>query len=139
MRMKKVASPLICAVMLLTVAPSKAFAQTLPAQPAGIGQGAGDAQAKPKPGLRTALAGVMAKSRADAVTEADIKRLESERLNPRTYAKPQAGYTKKEKILVFSIVAGLVVLAVVLALTTEKGGHTFCDIDPADPDCIGAR
>jgi cell division protein FtsL len=73
------------------------------------------------------------------VIEADIKRLEQEQQHPQIKAKSQSGYTKKDKILVFSIVAGLVVLAVVLAFTTKKGGHAFCDVDPADPDCIGSR
>jgi hypothetical protein len=131
-------SLLLCAVMLLASAPSKAFAQAL-AQPAPTdsGQDTSKAQVKTKPDLRTAFSELTAKSRIDTVTEADIKRLE--RLNRQTNAKPESGYTKKQKILVFAIVAGIVVLAVVLAFNTEKGGHNFCDIDPADPDCIGVR
>jgi hypothetical protein len=131
-------SLLLCAGMLLASAPSKAFAQAL-AQlaPARSGQEAREAQVKAKPDLRAAVAGLTAKSRIDRVTEADIKRLE--RLNRQTNAKPESGYTRKQKILVFAIVAGIVVLAVVLAFNTEKGGHNFCDIDPADPDCVGVR
>jgi hypothetical protein len=94
-----------------------------------------DAQAKRKTDLRAAFAEVTARTKPGTLPGMDIKRIEREGLK----ARPQSGYTKKQKILVISIVAGLVVLAVVLALTTEKGGHTFCDIDPSDPDCIGTR
>jgi hypothetical protein len=134
--MRNVTSLLICAVMLASV-PSNAFAQA-PAQPEPVasGKGAIDAQTKPKSDLRTAIAEVVAKGRANAVTEADIKRFERERLNPQSTAKNDSGYGKKEKILVFSIVAGLIVLAVVLGIKTGKGGHAFCDTDPTDPDCL---
>ena len=135
---RNVTSLLICAVMLLASLPSKAFAQTI-AQPAPVGseQGASNAQAKPKPDLRTVIAEVIAKGRVDTITEADIKRFERERLNPQNTAKHDAGYGRKEKIIVFALVAGLVVLAVILAVKTGKGGHSFCDTDPTDPDCIG--
>jgi hypothetical protein len=78
------------------------------------------------------LGEVETQAKAGASLEANMKRLDSEWLNP----KPQKGYTKKDKILVYSIVAGLIVLAVVLALTTKKGGHTFCSDDPTDPECL---
>jgi len=135
---KKVTSLLICVVVLIATAPSGAFAQTLAHTAlADSGGRSSDAKAKPKQDLRGSFAEVMAKSRAGTVTEADIKRLETDRLNPQTSAKAQSGFTKKQKILVFSIVAGLVGLAVVLAVTTKKGGHTFCDVDPTDPNCLG--
>ena len=135
--LKKVTSLLICAVMLLASAPAKAFAQTI-AQPASDGskQGASEAQAKP-PDLNTSIAGLLAKSRVDTLTQADMKRFEREGPNPQKAAKHEAGMTRKEKILIYSIVAGLVVLAVVLGIKTGKGGHAFCDSDPTDPDCIG--
>ena len=134
--LKKVTSFLICAVVLLASAPAKAFAQTIahPAPEDSV-QGASDAQSKPKPDLRTAIAECLAKSRVDTVTPTDIKRFERERLQ--NTAKDDGGFTRKEKILVYSIVAGLVVLAVILAVKTGKGGHAFCDTDPTDPDCIG--
>ena len=133
-------SLLLCAVMLSASAPSKAFAQEARSQPTytGSGQDVRAAQMKPKPDLRAAFSELTAKSRIDTVTEADIKRLE--RLNRQTSAKPdESGYTRKDKIMVAAIVVGIVVLAVVLAFNTEKGGHNFCDADPADPDCIGVR
>ena len=132
--LKKVTSLLICAVLLVASAPAKAFAQTR-AQPApeGSGQGASDAQAKTKPDLRTAIAEVLAKSRADAAAPSDMKRFDRERLQ--NTAKGEM--TRKEKILIYSIVAGMVVLAVVLGIKTGKGGHAFCDSDPTDPECIG--
>lgn len=128
-----VTSLLICAALLVANGPSKAFAQTLAqGAPAGGGPSSGDAQTKQKPGLRTALAEATARTKAGASLEANLKMIERAGLN----ARPQAGYTKKDKIIVYSIVAGLVVLAVVLALTIKKGGHTFCSDDPGDPDCL---
>jgi hypothetical protein len=133
--LKKVTSLSICAVMLLASAPAKAFAQTL-AQRAPDDSGTSKAQAKP-PDLNTSIAGLLAKSRVDTLTQADMKRFEREGPNPQKAAKHEAGMTRKEKILIYSIVAGLVVLAVVLGIKTGKGGHAFCDSDPTDPDCIG--
>jgi hypothetical protein len=134
--LKQVTSLLICAFVLLASAPAKALAQTT-AQPApeASGQGVSDAQAKQKPHLKTAIAEVLAKSRVDTLTPADLKRFERERLQ--NTVKDDGGFGRKEKILVYSIVAGLVVLAVVLGIKTGKGGHAFCDSDPTDPDCIG--
>src|SRR4030095_16390894 len=134
--LKKVTSLLICAVVLPASAPAKAFAQTI-AQPVleDNGQGASHAHTKPKPDLKTAIAEVVVKSHLDTITHTDLKRFERERVQNTT--KDNGGFTRKEKILVYSIVAGLVVLAVVLAVKTGKGGHAFCDADPTDPDCIG--
>jgi hypothetical protein len=133
--LKKATSLLICAVVLLASAPAKAFAQTV-AQPAPVdnGGGASDAQAKRKPELKTAISGLLAKSRAATAAPSDMKRFERER--PQNTAK--GGMTRKEKILIYSIVAGMVVLAVVLGIKTGKGGHAFCDTDPTDPDCLGS-
>jgi hypothetical protein len=132
---KKVTSLLTCAALLLATAPSIAFAQ-IPTQlmSLDIGQNAGEAQAQPKPKLRATFAEVTTQARAGSSLDANMKRLGTEWLTP----KPQAGYTKKDKILIYSIVAGLIVLAVVLGLTMKKGGHAFCDTDPSDPDCIPA-
>jgi len=133
--LKQGTSLLICAVVLLASAPAKAFAQTI-AQSAlkGSGQGASDAQAKPKPDLSTAIAGLLAKSRAETAAPSDMKQFERQRLQ--NTAKGEM--TRKEKILIYSIVAGMVVLAVVLGIKTGKGGHAFCDTDPTDPDCLGS-
>jgi hypothetical protein len=135
--LKKVTASLICAVMLLVSAPAKALAQTMtqPA-PADSGQRASDAGANPKRDLKTAIAETKAKSRFNAVTPADLKRFERE--GPQNSARNYGGLTKKEKILIYSIVAGMVVLAVVLGIKTGKGGHAFCDTDPTDPDCLGS-
>jgi hypothetical protein len=132
--LQKVTALLICAVMLLVSAPAKLLAQTM-MQPAPAVSRASDAGAKPKRDLKAAMADVTAKSRVDAVTQADLKRFERE--GPQNTAKNYGGLTKKEKILIYSIVAGMVVLAVVLGIKTGKGGHTFCDSDPTDPECIG--
>jgi outer membrane murein-binding lipoprotein Lpp len=135
---KKVTSLLICAVILMGTVPSGAFAQTHAQNLLASSVGSsGDAQAKLKQDLRASFAEVMAKTRAGTLTERDIKRFETDWLNPQTTAKAQSGMTRKEKVLIYSIVAGLVGLAVILGIKTGKGGHGFCDTDPTDPDCIG--
>jgi len=134
--LKKVTSLLICAAVLLASGPVKALAQTTTRLALeASGQVASDAQKTLKPDLRSAVAEVLANSRVDTLTRADLKRFERERLQKTT--KEDDGYGKKEKILVYSIVAGLIVLAVVLGIKTGKGGHAFCDSDPTDPECIG--
>ena len=135
---KKVTSLLICVVILMGTVPSGALAQThaqnLLASSVGSSS---DAKAKLKQDLRASFAEVMAKSRAVTLNERDLKRFETDWLNPQTTAKAQSGMTKNEKVLIYSIVAGLVGLAVILGIKTGKGGHGFCDTDPTDPDCIG--
>ena len=135
---KKVTSLLICVVTLMGTVPSGVFAQTH-AQNLLASSVGSSSEAKPKlkQDLRASFAAVTAKSRAGILTERDIKRFETDWLNPQTTAKFQSGMTTKEKVLIYSIVAGLVGLAVVLAIKTGKGGHAFCDTDPTDPDCIG--
>src|SRR5215203_5062259 len=132
---KNVTPLLISAVVLLSSLPSQAFAQT-PSRQAltGNGQILSHTQAKPELDLGEAFAEVRARTKADTLREADINRLAKKWSYPQTTAKPQSGYTTKQKVLVIFIVAGVVVLAVVLGAKTGKGGHSFCDIDPADPD-----
>ena len=129
---KNITSLLICAAILVATAPSKAYAQT-PAQPAPAdsGQSSSDAQAKAKPDLRAAFAEVTARTKSGTSPEADIKRFESKRLN----AQSPGGYTRRQKILVTAIVVGLVVLAVVVAVKTGKGGRSICEDVPSDPSC----
>lgn len=129
---KNIASLLICAAILLAATPSKAYAQA-PVEPAPTvnGQVSSNAPAETKPDLRAAFAEVTARADSRTLPEADIRRLERERLN----AQSQGGYTRKGKILVISIVVGLVVLAVVVAVKTGKGGRSFCEDVPADPSC----
>lgn len=135
--LKQVTSLLICVVMLVATAPSRTYAQTPAQTTLTENEGSsGDAQAKSKQNLKAAFAELTAKSRAGAVTEADLKRLERERLYPQTKAKSKSGLTGKEKLLIFGIIAGFVGLGVVLAKTMKKG-IVFCSIDPGDLNCVG--
>jgi len=127
---KKVTSLLTCMALLLATAPSKAFAQILAQRMSlDIGQSASEGQAQPGSKLRATFAEVKAQAKAGPSMEAEVKRFSA-------WPKPQAGYGKKEKIIVYSIVAGMIVLAVVLAIKLGKGGHTFCSNDPTDPECL---
>lgn len=135
--LKKLICLLVCAGVLLASVPLKGFAQTVAQHAtARSGPDAKDAAAILKSDLQFAIGDLTAKSRFDLVTAADMKRLEREGPNSQSNAKNFGGFTKKEKILVYSIVAGMIVLAVVLGIKTGKGGHTFCDVDPTDPDCL---
>jgi len=136
--LKKVTSFLVCTVMLLASGPAKAFAQTLAQSVPPQSKHISDLQAKPQPDLGTSVAGLLAKSRSDNLTLSDIKRFEREGPNPQNTGRHEGGMTRKEKILIYSIVAGMVVLAVVLGIKTGKGGHGFCDTDPTDPECLGS-
>ena len=133
--LKKVTSLLICAVMVLASAQVRVFAQTL-AQSAH--EGGKQAKAKQQPDFSAAIGGLLAKSRVEKLIQSDLKRFEREGPNPQNTAKHYGAMTGKEKILIYSLVAGLVVLAVVLGIKTGKGGHTFCDTDPTDPECLGS-
>src|SRR5258705_7350295 len=83
---------------------------------------------------RRAIAGLMAKSRADTEAPSDMNRFERERLQ--NTAKGEM--TRKEKILIYSIVAGLVVLAVGLWIKKSKGGHAVCDTHSTQSHCLWA-
>ena len=130
-----VASLSVCLAASLITLPLRVSGQTTtPAEAAASAQRAGVVPAVPESVLKKAFDEAVADKNADALTRAEIKKLE--KLNLQSTAKSPGTWTKGQKVLVFSIVAGLVALAVVLALTTEKGGHTFCSDDPTDPECL---
>ena len=128
--MKNITSLLISTAMLFTTMPSKAFAQTMAQKLAKDSeQSSHDAQAKSD--LRPAFDEVIAKAKSGVLMDAEFERLERGRLN----VQPQPGYSKRDKIIVIAIVAGLVVLGVVLAVKLGKGGRSICEDVPADPSC----
>ncbi|PWT93502.1 MAG: hypothetical protein C5B55_04495 [Blastocatellia bacterium] len=137
MRANKITSSLICAVVLVVSVPSYTFAQT-PIRPAtpNEARSSSDEQSTRKQSLKTAVAEAIARSRSDNTKE-ELKRLANGQVNAQSQQKH--GLPTREKVLIISIVAGLVVLAVVLAVATGKGGHTFCGIDPTDPDCLPSQ
>lgn len=132
---KQIVSLSVCALMLATAGPPRAFAQNA-ARP---GFASGDqsplgARGAQRPGLKASLAEEVSRLKAETSTKVDFERLERQQNDPRN-AKPETGYTKGQKILVASIVIGMVVLAVVLALTVEEGPHPRCADEPNDPFC----
>src|SRR5258705_11922844 len=131
--LEKGTSLLICAAVLLASAPAKAFAQSAApsaAERSGKG-GVSDGQIKPKSDLKTAVAEVLARSRVDTATLADVKRLERARLQ--NTAKDYGDMTRKEKILGYSIVAGLLVLAGVSGFKKGEGGRLGFGQTPTGP------
>jgi hypothetical protein len=136
--LKKSVTPfLLCAAMLLAAAPSKALAQTAALSEQTAAEGPAGERARPKPELKATFAEVAAKKRADTISKAELKRLESGWLKPQTGGS-SGGMSTKEKVLIVAIVVVIVGLAIVLAHNSDKVGNTTCDVDPFDPNCIGA-
>ena len=91
--------------------------------------------AKTKPRLKELFAGEVAKNKAGAMSEADIKRLEKESLFPQTAPKNSSGFSKKNAFLAIVIVVVIVGLAIVF----EHNGVNpvvRCEEDPGAPDCV---
>lgn len=135
--MKQVASLLLCAVTLLAVAPSKAFAQTV-SQPAVAvrEQHTGGAQAKPKHELKALFAEELAKHKAETVSAAESKRLAKGWLNPQSTPKHSSGFSKKDAFLVVLLIVVITGLAIVLVHNGAEGGVPSCSVDPSDPNCV---
>lgn len=127
MKMKTIASLLICALTLLTVTPSKAVAQRE--------QNPGGVQAKPRPHLKSLFAEETANVKVGTLSAADIKRLEKERLDPQSTARPNSGFSKREKILAVVIVVAITAVAIVL-VHNGVDPKPRCEDDPSAPGCI---
>ena len=136
MSMKSIASLLICAVTLLTFAPSKAFAQTVgrPAAAAGEQKLAG-AQARPEHELKALFAEEIAKHKAETVSAADTRRLEKGWLNPQTTPKHSSGFSKRDAVLAVVIIVVITGLAIVLVHNGVEP-VTRCEDAPGTPDCV---
>jgi hypothetical protein len=136
MKLKPVASSLICAALLLTVAPSKAFAQTLN-QPAVAPreQNSDAAPAKPKPDLKARFAEEIANAKADTLSAEGIKRLDRERVSAQSGSKPKSNWGKKNVVLAIVAVVVITGLAIVLV---HNGVEPLvrCEDDPLAPNCV---
>lgn len=127
MRIKSIACLLICGVTLLAASPSKAFAQT--------GGPTAGAPADSKPRLKELFDEGLAKKKAGTLSEADLKRLEKERLFPQSAPRGSSGFSKRDAVLVVV----LVVVIVGLALVLEHNGVNpvvRCEESPGTPDCV---
>lgn len=135
MRVKSIASLLLCGVTLLAVSPSEAFAQT-GGRPAVVprGESLSGGRAKSKPQLKEVFAGEVAKNRAGTMSEADIKRLEKESLFPQSAPKSH-GFSKRDAALVVLIVVVIVGLAIVLEHNGVRS-VVRCEDSPGTPDCV---
>lgn len=136
MRIKSIACLLICAVTLLAVSPSKALAQ-LGSRPsaAPLGENPGGGPEKSKPSLKELFARGEARNKAVAMSEADLKRLEKERMFPQSAPKNSSNFSKRDAVLVVVVVVVIVGLALVLA---HNGVDPVvrCDDAPGTPDCV---
>lgn len=131
---KNIAPLLVCAVMWLTSMPLGVLAQT-PAQPELFGAlELSEPRSELAPDLKTAIAEAVAKTKSDARVGAES--VTSRRGWQNQPPASDGGYTTKDKILIGSVVVGLIVLAVVIAAKTGKGGRSLCEFEPDDPDCI---
>lgn len=123
--------------MLLTVAPPTAFAQTI-GQPLVEQREQnlnGVPQPKSKLDLKASFAKEIANVKAGALSAADLKRLEKERLESQATTQPKSGFSKQEKILAVVIVVAITAVAIVLVHNGVEP-ITRCEDDPSAPDCI---
>ena len=134
MKIKTIASLFVCAVLLVTVAPARAFAQTLshpaiaPAEQTSDG-----ARAERKPDLKARFTEVIANAKADTLSAEGIKRLDREKLPPQSTVK--SGFSNKNVVLAVVVVVVIVGLAIVLA-HNGVDPNVSCDVDPLAPNCV---
>ena len=123
------------AVMLLTVVPSKAVAQTL-AQAKAVegGHTLGSAPDRPRTDLKAVFAKEVARAKARA-SATNFQQTEKDQQDQTTQQKPKSKWTKGEKI-------GLIVfIGVMVAFTTAVlirgiNTETSCFEDPFAPNCV---
>ena len=136
MRIKSIAGLLICAVTLLAVWPSKAFAQTQGYTAiAPRGENPSGEPARSKPQLKELFAREMAKNKAGTLSVADLKRLEKESLFPQSAPRGSSGFSKRDAALAVVVLVVIVGLAIVLA---HNGVNPVvsCEDSPGTPDCV---
>lgn len=135
MRVKPIASLLICGVVLAAVSPSKALAQAAGQTAVAVGEQALSAErVEAKTRLKDAFAGEVEKNRAGKISREESKRLESGWLAPQS--TPKSNSFNKKAVL-FTIVVVVVITAIAIVL--EHNGVnpvTNCSDDPTVPDCV---
>ncbi len=135
MRVKRIASLLICVVVLAAVSPSKALAQTAGRTAVAAGEqalSAGRVGAKAR--LKDAFAGEVEKGRDGKISREELKRLEAGWLSPQSAPK---SHSFNKKAVIFTIVVVVVITAIAIVL--EHNGVnpvTNCQDDPTVPDCV---
>jgi hypothetical protein len=120
--------------MLLTVAPSKAFAQTLSHTATGE-QTLGGGAARRRRDLKARFAEEIANAGAGTLSAEGMERLERERLRAQSNSKVRSGFTNKEVVLAVVIVVAIVGLAIVLVHNGVEP-ITSCDDEPLTPGCV---
>jgi len=121
----------ISAVLLISPAPSRVFAQIrVQTETPIVETNASTIQTNLKPDLKSVFAKELAKSKTDNLTEADFKRLEKERTNP---AARKENWTKKEKTFLIVFGIGLAALVTFLIITPYKGPRDCNEPRPKDP------
>jgi hypothetical protein len=134
---KTIAPLLIGTVLLFTLVPSKAFAQT-PAQPkaAASEHTLSNAQVKPQPELKAVFAREMANVKARTLTAADYKWIEKKRQEQESKQASKGGMTKGEKIGLVVFIVGTTVLVALLLIHGIDDSAPTCFDDPSNPLCI---
>lgn len=135
--LKKTIAPLLTGtVMLFTLVPSKAFAQT-PAQPqvAESRQALSDAQVKPKPDLKAVFAKEMANVKTSTLTATDYKRIEKRRQQHEARQATGNALSKREKIGLVVLIVAIVAITTALLIRGIEDSPSCFD-DPGHPDCV---
>lgn len=101
---KKIITALLSmALVLVTVAPPRVFAQTLPREDSAAPISDSSPQAPPaktKPDLNQSLAAEVARAKAGPLTEADLKRIAQNQDDQQTGTHQKKGWSTKKKLLV---------------------------------------
>ena len=127
---KTIAPLLIVTVMLFTLVPSKAFAQTM-AQPkaAESEHTLSEAQVKPKTDLKAVFVKEMANVKTRTLTAADYKLIEKKRQAQASQQTTGNSLTKREKIgLIVFIVAMVAITTALLIRGINTEPNCFEDI-----------
>ena len=131
---KSIARLLICAVMLLTLGPSKVYSQTLSQPKAAESERAlSSAQVKTRTGLKMIFAKELLKARASASSSVDYKRYAEQQQQPQG---SKGGWSKKDKIFLAVFIVGMTALVTVLLIHGIDTSSPTCLDEPSNPNCI---
>lgn len=136
--LKKTVVPLLIgSVMLLTLGPSKTFAQT-PAQPkaAESEHSLSDPRVEPKSELKAVFAKELANVKARSLTAADYERIEKQRQAQASQQAAKKGWTKRDKIILVVFIVGMTALVTALVIHGIDTSTPSCFDEPSNPLCI---
>lgn len=141
MQKKLISALLVLALALVTATPPKVAGQSLARPEAEPGTTLIEPTlpapaTRPKPDLRKSFATEVAKIKAGALTEADLKRLEKEQQAPQSDPPTKTGWTRRKKLLValLIVVATGAVVVAIKHRCKDRPAKPCPEIDSSDSD-----